>query len=137
MTDCIFCKIVQGQIPSTKLFETDKVYAFLSIQPVNSGHALIVHKHHHSDIFDTPEEDMKDLAAGAKRIAVALKDALKIDGVNIGMNNGAAAGQVIFHAHLHVIPRLMNDGFKHWQHKDAKPEELKQVADKIKAVLAL
>lgn len=131
MSDCIFCKILAKQIPSHKIYEDDRTYGFLSIQPVNAGHALVIHKHHHSDIFDTPEEDMKDLAVAAKHVAMKLKKVLKVDGVNLGMNNGAAAGQVIFHAHLHVIPRLSTDGLKHWPHKDAKPEELKAIAEKL------
>ncbi|HSU72494.1 MAG TPA: HIT family protein [Candidatus Binatia bacterium] len=132
MTDCIFCKILAQQIPSHKIYEDDRTYAFLSIQPVNPGHALVIHKHHHADIFDTPEQDLKDLIVAAKHVATKIKNVLKPDGINIGMNNEAAAGQVIFHAHLHVIPRLSNDGFKHWPHKDAKPEELKAIADKLR-----
>lgn len=131
MNDCIFCKIIEGKIPSTKLFETDKIYAFLSIQPVNPGHALVVHKHHHEDIFDTPESDLKDMIAGVKQVAHALKNVLKVDGVNVGMNNGPAAGQLVFHAHMHVIPRLSTDGLKHWQHKDASPAELKKVGEQL------
>jgi len=135
MSNCLFCRILAREIPSEKVYEDDKVYAFLDIKPVNPGHALVIHKHHHADIFDTPEADMRDLAAGARKVAIAVKETLKVDGVNLGMNNGGAAGQVIFHAHLHVIPRRSSDGLKHWPHQDAKPDELKAVAEKLRSAL--
>jgi histidine triad (HIT) family protein len=135
MASCLFCKIIAGEIPSQKLFENDNVYCFLSIQPVNRGHALVVHKHHHADIFDTPEEDLKDLIVGAKHVAVAIQKAMKADGVNLGMNNRPAAGQVVMHAHLHLIPRFANDGFTHWRHRDSTPEELQVDADVIRKAL--
>ncbi len=131
MTECVFCKIVKKEIPSRIMYETDKIVAFLTIRPTNDGHALVVHKHHHSDIFDTPEEDMKELIVGAQKVAKAIHLATECEGINIGMNNKPAAGQEIFHAHLHVIPRFAEDGLRHWPGKEATPDELKEMQKKI------
>jgi len=131
MNDCLFCKIIAKHIPSQVVHEDERTFAFLDINPVNPGHTLVVHKHHHTDIFDTPEEDMKDLIATAKRVASAVMTAMKADGVNIGMNNKAAAGQAVFHAHLHVIPRFSSDGLKHWPHQKQTTEQLKDAQEKI------
>ncbi|MBI4144749.1 HIT family protein [Candidatus Woesearchaeota archaeon] len=132
---CIFCKIVTGDIPAERVYENEKVYAFLDIRPINRGHALVIHKHHHADIFDTPEEDLKDLMAAAKHLAPVLVKTTKADGLNIGMNNRGAAGQVVMHAHLHVIPRFVNDGLRHWPGRQYTPEELKLDADAIRKAL--
>ena len=134
MNDCLFCRIIRGEIASRIIYETENVVSFLTIQPVNRGHPLVVHRHHHADIFDTPEADMAELIVAAKIVAEKVKAATGAEGVNIGMNNGAVAGQAIFHAHLHVIPRFPNDGFKHWAHRDATPNALALMADKIRAV---
>jgi histidine triad (HIT) family protein len=135
MTDCIFCKIISGQIPSTKLYEDEMTYAFMDIAPVSPGHALVVHKHHHSDIFDTPERDLADIMSAAKKVAIALKTVTKCDGVNVSMNNGAASGQVVFHLHVHVIPRKTGDGLAPWPHQKAAPEELNMLGTEIRGHL--
>lgn len=132
---CIFCKIVTGDIPAERVYENEKVYAFLDIKPINRGHTLVIHKHHHADIFDTPEEDMKDLIVAAKHIAAGVLKSMKADGINIGMNNRGAAGQAVMHAHLHVIPRLSKDGYKHWQGKEYVAEELKLDGEALRKAL--
>ena len=132
---CVFCKILGKDIPSEKIFETDKVYAFLDNRPINRGHTLVIHKNHHTDIFDIPENDLKDLIVVAKKISTAALKALRADGINIGMNNKAAAGQAVMHAHLHVIPRFEKDGLKHWPGKNYAPDELKLDAEAIKKEL--
>lgn len=132
MSDCIFCKLIAGEIPRLAVYETDTVISFLTIQPVNPGHALVVHKHHHENIFDTPEQDLAEIMIAAKHVAEKVKKATGAEGINIGMNNGPVAGQAVFHAHVHVIPRFPNDGFKHWPHKDATPNELNAMAEKLK-----
>ena len=132
---CIFCKIVNREIPSEQVYENDKVYAFLDIKPINRGHTLVIHKHHHADIFDSPEEDLKDLMTASKHVAIAAQKAMKADGINIGMNNRPAAGQVVMHAHLHVIPRFSKDGLRHWPGREYTPEELKVDADAIRKAL--
>ena len=131
MSDCLFCKIIAKQIPAEIVFEDERTIAFLDINPVNPGHTLIVHKHHHTDLFDTPEEDMKDLIVTAKRVASAVLATMRADGVNIGMNNKAAAGQSVFHAHLHVIPRRSDDGFHHWHGTKQTPEQLNDAREKV------
>ena len=135
MNDCIFCKILSGQIPCDKLYEDETTFAFLDRGPVNPGHTLVIHKHHHTDIFDTPERDLCDIFATAKKMATAIMKATRCDGINIGMNNRPAAGQVVFHAHVHVIPRLLNDGLKHWAHHDATPDQQASTAAAINALL--
>lgn len=133
MTDCIFCKIIKGEIPCEKVYENDKIFAFLDIKPISKGHTLVVPKDHYLDIFDTPEDVLSDLLVKAKKVAKAVMNATKADGINIGMNNKPAAGQVIFHTHLHIIPRFSNDGLKHWPNRNATKEELVNVkADVVK-----
>ncbi|MEK6823150.1 MAG: HIT family protein, partial [Nanoarchaeota archaeon] len=88
---------------------------------------------HHADIFDTPERALCDIFATAKKMAAAIMKTTNCDGINIGMNNKPAAGQVVFHAHVHVIPRLLDDGLKPWPHKEATPEQQATTASAIKA----
>ncbi|MCE9585387.1 HIT family protein [Candidatus Nomurabacteria bacterium] len=136
MEECIFCKIIKGQIPSTKIYEDDKTLAFLDIAPVNIGHALIIPKEHYANIYETPEDTMSDIIKVAKKISLAVKEAVKAEGVNITMNNNHAAGQVIFHSHIHVIPRFSNDGFELWHGKRAyEDDEMKSVAENITSKL--
>jgi histidine triad (HIT) family protein len=135
MENCIFCKITARKIPSDIIYENDHVMAFLDIRPITKGHALIVPKAHHESLFDTPEKTLAELVAVAKKVGAAAKQAVNADGINLGMNNGAAAGQVVMHAHLHVIPRFRNDGLHHWPNRDTTPEALKDVAEKVRGQL--
>ena len=112
--DCIFCKIVEGGLPSYNVYEDAHTLAFLDIFPIHHGHVLVISKKHTVDIFDTPEEDLKSIIVTAKKIAPAVMKATKADGINIGMNNKPASGQVVMHAHVHVIPRYKDDGLKNW-----------------------
>jgi len=130
-TDCIFCKIVEGNIPSSKVYEDDKVLAILDIAPVSKGHVLVLPKKHMGDLTDVPDNLMQSLFSAAKKIGKVQKKVLKADGFNIGMNNGAAAGQVVFHAHVHVIPRFEGDGLEHWPHKQYDEGEMQQVREKL------
>ncbi len=132
MSDCLFCKIVEKKIPAEVVYEDEHVLSFLDIKPVNPGHSLVIHKHHHVDILDTPEDDMKSLIVGAKKVAAMLIGSGLADGVNIGMNNKQAANQLILHAHLHVIPRKSNDGLKPWSHKAMTADELKKIAETLR-----
>jgi len=135
MDGCVFCKIISKDIPAEMIYEHGNVFAFLDNKPINRGHTLVIHKHHHEDIFDTPEDDLKEMIVAAKAISIALRMSMKTDGINIGMNNKAAAGQAVPHAHLHVIPRFEKDGLKHWPGKSYSPEELKIDAELIKKEL--
>ncbi|MBI4149852.1 HIT family protein [Candidatus Woesearchaeota archaeon] len=131
MTDCIFCKIIKGEVPSSKIYEDDNVYAFLDISPVNPGHTLVVPKQHCTDLYEMTNDEINAVFTTAKRIAKAVVRGVQADGVNIGMNNGKAAGQIVFHAHIHVIPRFMNDGYHHWHGKPYEGGQQAEVAKRI------
>ena len=111
MGECIFCKIIAGQIPAATLIETDKVTSFLDIHPVNPGHALVVPKRHVSSFLDLHQSELHVLIFIARRVAAAVADATESSAFNILENDGRAAGQIIDHVHLHVIPRRPDDGF--------------------------
>jgi histidine triad (HIT) family protein len=112
MTTCIFCKIVEGSAPSSKVYEDDLCLAFMDIQPVNPGHVLVIPKAHFTDLSDLPAETGGHLFQVAQRVALSLpKTNIKHEGVDFFLANGAAAGQEVFHVHLHVIPRYEGDGF--------------------------
>ena len=104
MSECIFCQIIQKQVPASIIYEDEQVVAFLSNRPVNVGHTLVVPKKHYENIFEIPEEEAAYLFRIVKRIAQAVKDATGAEGIRIVQNNGEAAGQVIFHLHVHIIP---------------------------------
>ncbi len=133
--DCIFCKIVAGAIPSTKVYEDAETLAFLDIGPVAPGHTLVVPKKHSTNIFDVPSSDWHAVTETARRVAIALDSALAADGVNIMMNNREHAGQTVHHPHIHLIPRFKGDGFTLWPHGSYGAGEAASVADKIKARL--
>lgn len=136
MENCIFCKIVKGEVPSHKIYENDEVLAFLDINPVNIGHSLIIPKKHFVNIYETPENILVDMFKAAKIISKAIKSELKADGINITMNNDSAAGQIIFHSHIHVIPRMEGDGFKLWHgRRPYKEGEAAEIAQKITQAL--
>jgi histidine triad (HIT) family protein len=135
MESCIFCQIVKGAIPSAKLYEDDAVLSFLDINPINPGHALVIPKKHYATILDVDDEDLKKVAAVTKLIAKAVKDALYCDGINILQNNFEAAGQLIHHFHIHVIPRFEGDGLKVWGGKPYKEGAMKEVQEKILAAI--
>lgn len=103
---CIFCKIVQRQAPASIIYEDKTVMAFLDIRPLNIGHTLVIPKTHYVDIFDTPKALLSQIHIVAKQISFAVKDATSADGISIIQQNGKAAGQDIFHLHVHVVPRF-------------------------------
>lgn len=134
--NCIFCKIVQGQIPCAKVYEDQDFLAFLDIGPVRPGHALVVPKAHHATLLDLPA----DLAAGylptAQRVARAVLAVTGAAGFNLIMNNFRAAGQLVDHAHFHVIPRAADDGLHFWpQGSYSTTDEMLALAAKISAAL--
>lgn len=129
--NCIFCKIVKSEIPCSKVLENERVIAFLDISPVNKGHTLVVPKEHFETLLDVSENTLKEMMLAAKKIGKSMKKALKADGFNIGMNNFPAAGQVVMHAHLHVIPRYENDGLHLWPGKKYEEGEIEQIKEKI------
>ena len=135
MDDCLFCKIIAGEIPSWKIYENDEIYAFLDITPNNKGHTLVVPKIHHENIYEMSDEVVSSIFKVVKKLSPVIKKAVGSDGINIVMNNEAAAGQVIFHAHVHIIPRHNDDGFKHWAGKEYAEGEADETAKKIKNAL--
>jgi histidine triad (HIT) family protein len=104
--NCIFCKIVRKEAPSSVVYEDSEVLAFMDIRPVSEGHTLVIPKQHFENVFDSPEEQIASVHRVAKRIAAAVKEATKADGISIVQQNGKAAGQDVFHLHVHVIPRF-------------------------------
>ena len=130
--NCIFCKIVKGEIPSSKVYEDNKTIAFLDIHPVSRGHALVIPKNHCTDIFDMTEEDAKAVMAATKKVADAAMKGLGAAGVNLLNSNRKAAGQEVFHYHMHVIPRYENDGIRLFPQQRYKESDAKGTAEKIK-----
>lgn len=140
LNNCIFCKIVNNELPSYKLYEDEDILAFMDIQPINPGHLLIIPKKHAELISDVDDSVAAKMSVVAKKLNTALrKSGLKTEGVNFFLADGEAAGQEVFHVHLHVFPRFRNDGFgfKFPENYRNKPEmeELKIAAEKIKSAL--
>lgn len=131
--DDLFIKIIKGDIPSSKVYEDEVTFAFLDINPHNKGHILVVSKEHYRNIFDVPEETLCNMIQTAKKLAKAVKESVGADGINIGINNEKAAGQEVFHVHIHVIPRFENDGiYKKAKHIKYKDGEIEEVAEQIR-----
>ncbi|MEG0385332.1 MAG: HIT family protein [Solibacillus sp.] len=139
MSDCLFCKIIDGQIPSLKVYEDEHVFAFMDIMPLTKGHTLLIPKTHCKDLFEMPEDVARNLYSAAPKVANAIKTAFNPVGMNTVNNNGAAAGQTVFHYHLHLIPRYdEKDGLQvAWNSRqDEFPTEiLTEIAGQIKASL--
>ncbi len=131
MNDCLFCKIVVGSIPAEKVYEDADTMAFLDIKPVNPGHTLVIPKAHYENIFEAPEDAWGKVMQTVKKVAHAMKLGLPADDLNLTMNNGTHAGQVVFHAHVHLIPRHEGDGYKLWHGKDYPAGEMNEIGKKI------
>lgn len=131
--NCIFCKIITGEISAIKVYEDEKTFAFLDITPIHPGHTLVIPKNHVSNIYEISENDFLSVSKTVHTLSKAIKEGLKCDGINIYMNNEAPAGQVIFHSHIHIIPRFVNDGYEHWHGKRGIEEKiLEEAGEKIK-----
>ena len=109
MKECIFCKIAKGEIPSATLYEDEEFRVILDLGPANKGHALILPKAHYENLYDLPDEMAAHAMILAKKIATKMKGILNCDGYNLVQNNGEAAGQTVFHFHMHLIPRYTDD----------------------------
>lgn len=136
--DCIFCKIVAGQIPSTKVYEDAEILAFMDIGPIVKGHTLVIPKQHVNLVTDAPVGVLARVMSVVQKVAAAQMNALKADGVNIFQANGKAAGQVVPHLHFHVVPRFNTDGHS-WNWAAKKYDDMKEMAalaEKIRAGLA-
>lgn len=134
--NCIFCKIANGEIPSTTVYEDDMFRVILDLSPATKGHALILPKQHMANIYEMDEITAQKVFVLASHIAKAMKKALNCDGINIVQNNGEAAGQTVFHFHMHIIPRYINDGQNiNWIPGTSEADEREDIAQKIKAAL--
>ena len=126
--DCIFCKIANGEIPSTTLYEDNDFRVILDVNPASKGHTLILPKKHAENFYDLPDETASKALVLAKNMASKIEKALECDGLNLVQNNGETAGQTVFHFHMHIIPRYKNDsvklGWKPGKLSDAMREEL-------------
>lgn len=134
---CIFCKILKGEIPSFTVYEDELFKVILDRFPATQGHMLIIPKLHHESIFDMPANVATGIYPLARKMSKVVKEAMGADGINIVQNNGIAAGQAVFHFHLHVIPRYENDGIQinKTSNGETTLEQLEEVAHKIKKVL--
>ena len=128
MNHCIFCKIANGEIPSATIYEDDDFRAFLDLNPATRGHALLVPKDHFANLFELDEEHAQKAILLAKKLGTRMKKELDCDGLNLIQNNGEAAGQTVFHFHMHLIPRYRDDeagiGWKQGSLPDEAKEEL-------------
>lgn len=134
--NCIFCKIAQGEIPSRTIYEDESFRVIFDIEPASKGHAIIIPKTHASDIFSLSEEEAKKVFLVAKKVATVLVKELKCDGINILQNNGEAAGQTVFHFHIHLIPRYNKDSVHiSWLKTELDEPFLDSLSEKIRDIL--
>lgn len=131
--NCVFCKILNGDIPSTKLFEDEDFVIILDVGPATFGHALVIPKTHYANIYEMPEELLAKSISLAKVWGEKLVKALHADGLNLVQNNGLAAGQTVFHYHLHLIPRYDQDAVGElWTPGTLSDEQRKEIVEKMK-----
>jgi histidine triad (HIT) family protein len=136
MTDCVFCKIVAGQIPSTRVFEDEHTVAFMDIGQVNPGHVLVAVKKHADNLYALDDAQAAAVARTSARVARAIRDAFKPEGLSVYQANGKAAGQTVFHYHVHLLPRHAGDGMElTWPVKNPPRETLAGYAEKIREQL--
>ena len=134
--ECLFCKIIAGEIPCFKLFENDETLAFMDINPANEGHALVIPKEHSRDVYAVSDAAIAATVATAKRIAAAVDKTLNPDGLNLLQCNGPAAAQSVFHFHMHVLPRREGDELKlNWGIKPGDMDAIGALAERIRGKL--
>ena len=136
MSDCVFCKIRDGQIPAMRIYDDERTMVIMDINPINSGHCLVIPKAHAATVWDAEPVDLQAAITTAKKIALSIRETLKPDGLNMLQANGPAAFQSVPHYHLHLIPRWENDGKGFdWKLVPGQREEIVASAEKIKAAL--
>lgn len=133
MEDTIFMKIIRREVPANIVYEDDATIAFLDVRPNAPGHTLVVPKKPVQNIFDADDETLAAVMRTVKKIAPAVCDAVGAHGVHINSNHGAAAGQIVFHLHFHIIPRHDRSEFSFWPQKDYAPGDASAIAEKIRA----
>lgn len=130
--NCIFCKIIGGEIPSHTLYEDEQFKVILDVNPATRGHALILPKEHYANLYELPEDTASDAMKLAKKMMKKMTEKLHCDGFNIIQNNGEVAGQTVFHFHMHLIPRYQNDGeILKYIAGDPSQEELKRIKETL------
>lgn len=135
MSDCIFCKLANGEIPSYTVYEDDHFRVILDLSPASPGHMLILPKEHYADLYDIEEETAARAMKLAKKLAGHMTEVLKCDGFNLVQNNHEVAGQTVFHFHMHLIPRYKNaknNDILIWNHENFSPEEMKEICEALK-----
>ncbi|MDM8550921.1 HIT family protein [Desulfobacterales bacterium HSG2] len=138
MEDCIFCKIIKGDIPCFKVYEDDKVLAFADVNPISEGHTLIIPKRHAENIWEVSDEEITAIHLASKKVAHAMKEALKPEGIAFLQLNGRAVNQVVMHYHLHLIPRVSGAPelpVTNWELKPGDMEAIGKTAEKIASVV--
>lgn len=134
--ECVFCRIVAGELPCFRLLEDELTLAFMDINPAHPGHALVIPKRHARDIYELGEADLAATALSARRVARAVRDALRPEGLNLVQSNGAAAAQSVMHFHMHVLPRVSGDALLlNWALQPGDPDEIGALAERIRARL--
>ncbi|MDG2305786.1 MAG: HIT family protein [Candidatus Binatia bacterium] len=133
--NCIFCLIVAGKADANKVYEDEHTLVFMDIFPVSDGHTLLIPKSHCKDLFDADPEALSSLMATSKRVATALREAVRPEGMMVFQLNGAAAGQTVFHYHMHLLPRWADQPLELHTRKPGDPARLAELATKIAAVL--
>lgn len=130
--DCIFCKLANGEIPSTTLYEDDMFRVILDLAPASKGHALILPKEHFDNLYELDDDYAAKVMVLAKKMATAMTKALGADGFNLVQNNGEVAGQTVFHFHLHLIPRYSgNPEIIAWEPGEVTKEEMAEIAEAV------
>ncbi len=132
--DCIFCKIIDKEIPARIVYEDDKYLAFLDINPVNKGHTLVIPKDHVATYSELDNEQAADMAKKAHQLAPQIVQALGAKGFNLCLNNGSVAGQIIDHVHFHIIPRFGGDNLQLWPGKEEEIDLLDETFSKLKEI---
>ncbi len=139
MEDCIFCKIIKGEIPSIKIFEDDKVFVFADINPILDGHTLIIPKNHAENIWEIEADDLAAIHQASQKVAAAIKEALNPDGVALFQLNGRGVNQVVMHYHLHLVPHIKGGPdlpITSWEMIPGDMEAIQKTADKIAGCFA-
>jgi len=130
--DCVFCKIVAGDIPCFTLYEDEHTLAFMDINPASRGHALVIPKAHSPNLFEAPGGDLASMMATARKVGRAIQSTLNPDGLNLVQANGPGAAQSVFHLHVHVLPRYMGDNLKlNWGISPGEMDEIKAISEQI------
>ncbi|HLD35058.1 MAG TPA: HIT family protein [Patescibacteria group bacterium] len=130
--DCLFCKIINGEVPAQVVYEDKSVLAFLDLFPSNPGHVLVVPKKHCENLLDASGEDLRSLISVIPKIAAAALKSVDCEGFNLAVNNGKVAGQVIPHLHFHIVPRIEGDGHELFHGTKAKVEDLEEIKEKLR-----